>query len=75
MVTALQVMGEYRSLIVIVRQLTMFQCSGTFNYETMSSLLGFKINDKGQFCYVPERIPEQGWYRNSMSVRMLNVSY
>jgi hypothetical protein len=70
MATALQAMGKCHSSVMVACKTHQVQCSATFNYETMSSLLGFKINNKGQFCYVPERIPEQGWYRNSMPVRI-----
>ncbi|KAF2165505.1 hypothetical protein M409DRAFT_36912 [Zasmidium cellare ATCC 36951] len=39
---------------------------GVANYESISSIVGAQLNkETGQYEYVPERWPEQGWYRRS----------
>ncbi|KAF2717526.1 hypothetical protein K431DRAFT_276765 [Polychaeton citri CBS 116435] len=39
---------------------------GVANYESISSIIGAQYNeDTGEFIYVPERWPSQGWYRRS----------
>jgi len=39
---------------------------GVANYESISSIVGAKLNKQtGDFEYVPERWPEQGWYRRA----------
>lgn len=36
------------------------------NYESISSIIGAQFNkETGHFEYVPERWPEQGWYRRA----------
>jgi hypothetical protein len=43
-----------------------YRAGGVANYESISSIIGAKLNEKtGEFEYVPERWPEQGWYRRS----------
>jgi len=40
---------------------------GVANYESISSIIGAQYNSKtGTFEYVPEKWPEQGWYRRSI---------
>ncbi|KXT04896.1 hypothetical protein AC578_3442 [Pseudocercospora eumusae] len=39
---------------------------GVANYESISSIVGAKFDkETGNFEYVPERYPEQGWYRRA----------
>lgn len=39
---------------------------GVANYESISSIIGAQYDKtSGEFIYVPERYPEQGWYRRS----------
>ena len=43
-----------------------YKAGGTANYESISSIIGAKLNEEtGEFEYVPERWPEQGWYRRA----------
>ena len=43
-----------------------YGAGGVANYESISSIIGAKFNKKtGHFEYVPERWPEQGWYRRA----------
>ncbi|KAK1032085.1 hypothetical protein LTR33_016873 [Friedmanniomyces endolithicus] len=43
-----------------------YGAGGVANYESISSIIGAKLNkNTGQFEYVPERWPVQGWYRRS----------
>lgn len=43
-----------------------YGAGGVANYESISSIIGAKLNkNTGDFEYVPERWPAQGWYRRS----------
>ncbi|TKA57013.1 hypothetical protein B0A55_13044 [Friedmanniomyces simplex] len=43
-----------------------YEAGGVANYESISSIIGAQLNkNTGQFEYVPERWPAQGWYRRS----------
>jgi hypothetical protein len=43
-----------------------YGAGGVANYESISSIIGAKFNkETGHFEYVPERWPEQGWYRRA----------
>lgn len=43
-----------------------YKAGGVANYESISSIVGAKLNDEtGEFEYVPERWPQQGWYRRA----------
>jgi len=43
-----------------------YGAGGVANYESISSIIGAQLNEEtGHYEYVPERWPEQGWYRRS----------
>ncbi|KAJ0120420.1 hypothetical protein J7T55_015147 [Diaporthe amygdali] len=43
-----------------------YGAGGVANYESISSIIGARYNSTtGEFEYVPERWPEQGWYRRA----------
>lgn len=39
---------------------------GVANYESISKIVGANLTETGDFEYVPERWPEQGWYRRAL---------
>lgn len=47
---------------------------GVANWRSISSIIGAKYNNKtGEFEYVPERWPEEGWYRRSNPYGALQI--
>ncbi|EMC93813.1 hypothetical protein BAUCODRAFT_75194 [Baudoinia panamericana UAMH 10762] len=43
-----------------------YGAGGVANYESISSIIGAKFNKtSGQFSFVPEKWPSQGWYRRA----------
>lgn len=44
---------------------------GSANLASMSALMGYKVNEDGSICSVPERFPEN-WYRRATPYGVLN---
>ncbi|BGP51217.1 hypothetical protein JCM10450v2_007146 [Rhodotorula kratochvilovae] len=48
-----------------------YGAGGSSNLESISSIMGYKINDDGTICYQPERFPDN-WYRRATPYGVAN---
>ncbi|GAA5995370.1 uncharacterized protein JCM10292_005129 [Rhodotorula paludigena] len=68
--TIVVVLGEYPFLPEFFSNGT-YGSGGSANLASMSALMGYKVNEDGSICSVPERFPEN-WYRRATPYGVLN---
>ncbi|GAA6036391.1 hypothetical protein JCM8097_001698 [Rhodosporidiobolus ruineniae] len=68
--TVVVILGEYPFIPNFFTNGT-YGNGGVSNLESISSLMGYKINDDGSICYVPERFPDN-WYRRATPYGVAN---
>ncbi|GAA6064213.1 hypothetical protein JCM10212_003822 [Sporobolomyces blumeae] len=61
--TIVVVLGEYPFIPNFFSNGT-YASGGVANLESISSIMGYKVNDDGSVCYQPERFPDN-WYRRA----------
>ncbi|GAA5913046.1 hypothetical protein JCM6882_005546 [Rhodosporidiobolus microsporus] len=68
--TIIVILGEYPFIPNFFTNGT-YGAGGVSNLESISSLMGYQINEDGSICYVPERFPDN-WYRRATPYGFVN---
>ncbi|BGP43028.1 hypothetical protein JCM10449v2_007043 [Rhodotorula kratochvilovae] len=68
--TIVVILGEYPFIPEFFTNGT-YGAGGSSNLESISSIMGYKINDDGTICYQPERFPDN-WYRRATPYGVAN---